>query len=338
MTNTELLDLSAINRRLLEIQKLADRGELVRDETGCGIVLLKNYSKGATSSGKPKYIGTITNIDEANFNVWNNSNAYEYFDSLPSGTGSHVVLIYYALSKYGLVISRIEKVEGYDPDMFVSHKYSEKEVASEFVTTLKASDISEKAFSVIRAVLHTGTSDEVITRFAKEYAAYSHHDNCASGLLAHTTKCIRIYNGVKGAYPFLSDAMTNDLMVIGLTLHDIGKIYEMRDGVYQKTSFVTHRGLGLEHILPYKGLIVELYGEEFFYMLCSIILQHHGEYGEAPRTLYATLVHMIDDMEAQLTSISEVLSEGITTTDAAGTKIKINGNYLNVMSNLDIAS
>ena len=332
MTSTELVDISAINKRILDIQKMADRGELVRDENGCGIVLLKNYSKGATSSGKPKYIGTIANIEEANFNVWNNSNAYEYFESLPAGTGSHVVLIYYALSKYGLVINRVEKVDGYDPESFVSRKYSEKEVASEFVTTLKASEISEKAFSVIRAVLHTGTSDEVINRFLKEYAAYSHHDNCPCGLLAHTTKCLRIYNGIKGAYPFLSDEATNDLMVIGLTIHDIGKIYEMRDGVYQKTSFVTHRGLGLEYVIQYKELICELYGEEFFYMLCSIILQHHGEYGEAPRTLYAALVHMIDDMEAQLTSISDIMTEETTTADAAGTKIKFNGSYLNVLS------
>lgn len=331
MTNYELVDVSEVNKKILDVQKAADRGETISEVSGQGVVLLKNYSKGVTGSGKPKYIGTVANIEEANFNVWNNSDAYEYFESLASGTGSHVVLVNYVVSKYGLVINRVSKVDGYDPDSFIHHKYSVKEVFAEFVSALKESDASENAMTIIRDVLHCERKDEVIARFIKEYAAYSHHDNCTSGLLAHTAKCLRIYNGIKGAYPFLEDTKTNDLMVIGLTLHDIGKIYEMHDGIYQNYSFITHRGLGLEHLLPYKAEIADLYDEGFFYMICSIILQHHGEYGEEPRTLYAALVHMIDDMEAQLTSVNEVIFEGTTTSDAAGTKIKVNGSYVNVL-------
>ena len=33
------------------------------------------------------------------------------------------------------------------------------------------------------------------------------------------------------------NSKVNDLMVISLALHDVGKIYEMHDGVYQKYSF-----------------------------------------------------------------------------------------------------
>ena len=242
------------------------------------------------------------------------------------------MFVNYVVSKYGLVISRLYKVDGFDPDAFIHHKYSVKEVFAEFVSALKDSGASENAMTIIRDVLHCERKDEVIARFVKEYAAYSHHDNCTCGLLAHTAKCLRIYNGIKGAYPFLADTTTNDLMVIGLTLHDVGKIYEMHDGIYQNYSFITHRGLGLEHLLPYKSEITDLYSEEFFYMICSIILQHHGEYGEEPRTLYAVLVHIIDDMEAQLTSINEITLEGNTTTDASGTKIKFNGNYLNLVT------
>ena len=334
MSTFSLINISELNKTLLEIQRLSDNGESpteVRDE---GIALLKNFSKGTTSSGKPKFTGTLSNMDEVKFNVWSNSSAYEYFEQLDASTSSHVVWIHYTLSKYGLVIDNIINVEGYDPDAFIYHKYSSKEKASEFIASLKESGISSAAMSVIRTVLHMDYSDFVSNRIVKEYAAYSHHDNCPTGLLAHMTKCIQIYNGIKETYSFLQDEETNDLMVISLTLHDIGKIYEMKDGVYQRFSFLTHRGLGLEHLLEYKAFIVNLYSEEFFYMLCSVLLQHHGEYGEHPRTLYSLLVHMIDDMEAQLTSIDDIVQKEAVTVDTAGTKLKYNGSYLNISSDI----
>ena len=331
MADMRLIDISTLNKKLLEIQRTADSGETPAEIKGEGVVLLKNYSQGTTGTGKPKFSGTIANIEEAKFNVWNSTGAYEYFENLPDNTPPHVVWIFYSLSKYGLVINTIVHVDGYDPEAFIYHKYNVKDMVAEFKKALEESNITDAAMTVIREVLHMDHCDPVSNRLVCEYAAYSHHDNCPTGLLAHMTKCIKIYNGVKGAYSFLEDKPTNDLMVIGLALHDIGKIYEMRDGVYQKYSFITHRGLGLEHLLFFKSLIVKLYNEDFFYMLCSVLLQHHGEYGENPRTVYAMLIHMIDDMEAQFTSIDDSLQAELATTDASGTKIKYNGTYLNIL-------
>lgn len=334
MSELSLINLSEINKQLLEIQRAASTGGSPAELHGEGIVLLKNYNQGATNSGKPKYAGTIANIDESKFNVWSNSSAFEYFSQLPAASQPHVVWICYSLSKYGLVINSIRKVDGFDPDSFVYHKYSAKQKAAEFISVLKESGISENAMSVIRAVFHMDFNDTVSNRIVREYAAYSHHDNCSSGLLAHIIKCIKIYNGIKAAYVFLADKTINDLMVISLALHDIGKIYEMHDGAYQVYSFLTHRGLGFEHLQPYKKMIINLYSEEFFYHICSVILQHHGEYGENPRTVYAMIVHMIDDLEAQLTSIDDLLINDGVTCDSAGAKIKHNGTYLNVLKTM----
>ena len=333
MTNQGLINIANVNNKILEIQRAADTGGSPPEYRGEGIVLLKNFSQGSTNSGKPKYTGTIANIDEVKFNVWNNSSAYEYFHQLSPDVRPHVVWISYSLSKYGLVISSIKDADGFNPDSFIYHKYSSKEKAVEFTSTLSASGITDSAISVIRAVFHMDYNDAVSQRIVKEYAAYSHHDNCATGLLAHTTKCIHLYNGIKKAYSFLEDSKVNDLMVISLALHDVGKIYEMHDGVYQKYSFLTHRGLGLEHLLQYKKLIVDLYDEEFFYMICSVLLQHHGEYGENPRTVYAMIVHMIDDLEAQLTTIDDLMQDNAITRDSAGAKVKYNGGYLNILQN-----
>ena len=331
MADLSLINISDVNKQILDIQRASDSGSSPVEIRGEGVVLLKNFSQGTTGSGKPKFTGTIANIDEVKFNVWNNAAAYGYFDALPTDTSPHVVWIYFSLSKYGLVINNIMAVDGFNTEAFVFHKYGAKEMASEFMNVLKSSNISENAMSIIRAVMHMDYCDPVSKRLVKEYAAYSHHDNCPTGLLAHMTKCIRIYNGFKSAYSFLADQKTNDLMVTCLALHDIGKIYEMHDGVYQAYSFLTHRGLGLEHLLPFKPLITELYDDEFFYMICSVLLQHHGEYGENPKTIYAMLVHMIDDMEAQLTSINDILANKAYTSDTAGTKIKYNGAYLNII-------
>ena len=334
MSELSLINLSEVNKQILDIQRAASSGGSPAEIRGEGIVLLKNYNQGSTNTGKPKYAGTIANIDEAKFNVWSNSSAFEYLSQLSASSQPHVVWICYSLSKYGLVINNIERVDGIDPESFIYHKYSAKQKAADFISVLKESEITENAMSVIRAVYHMEYNDTVSKRIVREYAAYSHHDNCSSGLLAHTIKCIKIYNGLKAAYTFLNDKITNDLMVISLALHDIGKIYEMHDGVYQGFSFFTHRGLGLEHLFPYRQMIVEFYNEELYYMICSVILQHHGEYGENPRTVYAMIVHIIDDLEAQLTSIDDLLLSGEVTCDSAGAKIKYNGTYLNILHNM----
>lgn len=334
MSELSLINLSEVNKQILDIQRAASTGGSPAEIRGEGIVLLKNYNQGSTNSGKPKYTGTIANIEESKFNTWNNSSAFEYLSQLPTDSQPHVVWICYSLSKYGLIINHIEGVDGFDPDSFVYHKYSAKQKATDFISVLKESGITENAMSVIRAVYHMEYNDTVSKRIVREYAAYSHHDNCPSGLLAHTVKCIKIYNGIKATYAFLKDEITNDLMVISITLHDIGKIYEMHDGIYQEYSFITHRGLGLEHLMPYKKMIVGLYSEEFYYMICSVILQHHGEYGEYPRTVYAMIVHMIDDLEAQLTSIDDLLQSGEVTCDSGGAKIKYDGTYFNILHNI----
>lgn len=333
MENNELLNINSINKKTIEVQKRAETEGNNANIKDAGIVLLKNFNKGTTSSGSPKYSGTIANIDEAKFNVWSNSIAFEYFENLPVDEAPHVVLINFTISKFGIVIDDIRKVDGYNPDSFIFHKYSVDEISSDFVNELIRSKISRNAITVIKSVLHMGQNDIINKRIAREYAAYSHHDNCPTGLLSHMLKCIKIYNGIKNTYNFLCDERTNDLMVIGLALHDLGKIYEMCDGVYQKHSFITHRGLGFEHLLYYKEMIVDLYDDDFFYMLSSVVLQHHGEFGENPKTLYAYLVHIIDDIEAQMTSIDDLLSSDTTTTDASGTKIKYNSGYLNILSN-----
>lgn len=331
------IDLKAANQRLAEIQK----NGTTSNERIKGIVLLKNYSKGETGNGNPKFSGIISNKEEMDFQIWSNKKAYEYLDSVRPVSGETVVNIDAEFSKFGLVINDMEVIEGCNPEEFIDYRYDIHETVKNFCNLIRSSGISEKALDVIKMILHMGENDEISNRICREYAAYRYHDNCRSGLLAHMTKCIKIYNGVKDCYDFLSDQRTNDLMVIALAIHDVGKIFEMYNGTYQKMSFIKHQGLGYEHALQYKDKIVVLYDEEFFYMLCSVLLQHHGEFGEPPKTLYAVLAHMIDNLDATLTSFDEVMRAELFIIDESGTKIKAgldennNTKYLNILSPIE---
>ena len=66
-------------------------------------------------------------------------------------------------------------------------------------------------------------------------------------------------------------------------------------------------------LYDHKDLIVEKKGEQFFNQLVSILSQHHGEYGERPRTVASYVVHLIDCLEANLTTINSML-EGVDST------------------------
>lgn len=115
-------------------------------------------------------------------------------------------------------------------------------------------------------------------------------------------------------YPNINKVVDNDLFALGATIHDIGKIYEYTNGVIEGNGLlVSHTTFGVEMLSKNKDFIVSLKSEEFYYRLLSIIQQHHGEFGEKPRTVEAYLVHMADYMESSFQAIEESYEKGIRT-------------------------
>lgn len=330
MTNQNRLEVSTIIKSIETISRAEAEGKAGTETKFSGIALIKNYSAGTTSTGKPKFSGIIANKDEVGFNVWSNAGAYATLSDNTIVPGETLVNVQGTTSKFGFCIDHIEILEDVDidPNEFIEFKYDWKTICKEFLDVLKNSGATEKAKEML---LHIIEDDKHVNqRFSREYAALSNHDNCPSGLIAHTCKCLKLYNGIKQSRIFLEDERTNDLMVVGLAIHDIGKVYEMYNGTYQKYSYVTHRTLGVEFLGKYKDYICEIYDEEFYYMLLSIIQQHHDEFGDPARTLYAYIVHLIDNMEATLSTLDEIITEKRYTDDASGRKIKYQDRYLNL--------
>lgn len=298
-----------------------------------GVILVNNYTIEKTKTGADYIKGTLQSGGNISFKAWNNSSAFKALrDNDYTNVPSYISGAFDAFGgSLSITLDSIQAVDGFTPDMFYKVKYDINGYVNALKTVVQQ-NISEKGFKYVEKILFN--NEEVMERFKVEFAATSHHDNCKSGLLAHTYKVCSNLNYMLRLYPSLYkrnnevDNDFKDVCMIGAVLHDVGKIYEMEFGVYQPISRVTHRYLGTELIAPYKDEIICDYSELWYYDLISIMLQHHGEYGDDCKTLCSYLVHEADNLDAKLTLIEQNLEMPSET--SSGLNIKIDGKKLSL--------
>ena len=156
---------------------------------------------------------------------------------------------------------------------------------------------------------------ELSVAMAAQYGGY--HDGKVGGLLNHIRKLLRYAEVAMTEYELLHTMSPEerDLVILGLVVHDFGKILELKNGAYTDISIVPHTYLGIEIISKYKNLIEQTYNEMFYRELQAIILEHHGEFGERPKTVYAYLVHVIDLLDSRVSGLQRKV-EGLELGDA----------------------
>lgn len=311
-------------------------GKVTTGTVVSGVVLISNYSIALTKNNKEYMNGQVLSGVKCGFKVWSNAVA---FSKMKSEEYSNTpTFIRGTVDNYNgsgsLFIEDVTAVSDFTPDQFLEQKYNVDAYYNALVNILKSS-VSEKGMSIFNKIFDSS----LVERFKVEFAASSHHDNCKGGLLAHTYKCVSLMNWVTSSYNGLISTPDNgslivnqdrkDLLMLGTALHDIGKVREMNFGVYQSCSKVTHRFLGIEMIEPYKNDIIESYDEDWYYDLVSILLQHHGEYGDPCKTLVSYIVNKVDLFESQMTYIPQLLSEKLSVS-SSGCKINIDGDWLTV--------
>ena len=303
-----------------------------------GICLIKSYSAKKTKNNKDYVDGVIQVQGGAiyNFKVWSGTNALteltqNYYENTTCNISGSVEE--YQNMKQ-LVITNVVAVNDVPEDTFFVLRYNRESYVAAFKQIL-ASSISAKGLSVYDAIV----TPEIFESFADEFAAKSHHDNCKTGLLAHTYKMLQVACWVSATYPMLvSDRNDNgvyeksqdkvDLLILGIALHDIGKIVEMHYGNYtEMSSYVGHTIFGAEMLVEHKDLIVNSYSEQWYYELLAILVQHHGEFETPCKSIMAFVIHNIDMLDATFTGISQDL-ESNAVIDASGVKIKRDGKYL----------
>lgn len=286
-----------------ELKKKSD-GELIS-----GLALLKDAQKKPTKNGSFFIDGSVEIKGSMMYKVWSNSSAFtkldtEEYSGLPVWISGKVNLYGGSTS---IVIDDLNAVNisGFDicEDDFFESKYNGQAYFKGLRDTLIKMSGSDKVVKIFDMIME-GNEE----RFRVEFAAKGHHDNCKSGLVAHTYKVLYIGKVLK-LYPHLQAAIGGyDLLYLGAAIHDIGKIVEYRNGTIQGIGQIcSHHTFGVEILLNLKDDIVALYDEEFFYRLCSIVEQHHGELEERPRTIEAYVIHLLDKFESDLQYLDQTL-------------------------------
>lgn len=290
-----------------------------------GSILLKNCSVGLTKNGKYYCYGELTSGVDVEFKAWDNSSA---FAKLRGGDLSGKVIDIVAtwneyMGRTSLVLETLGVVDNIPVENFLATRYNINAYFDALHDMLSKS-LSEKGMKLAEDIVFSNES--IAEAFRLEFAAKSHHDNCKGGLLAHTYKVCSLMNYTLSMYKNIAQTQDEkDLLMLGALLHDIGKIREMHLGNYTMESCVTHRFLGVE--LLDKASIVELYNEEWYYNLVSILLQHHGDFGDPCKTVVSAVVHKVDMFDSDMTLLSQKLEDNSVREVGS---LKIDNKYLSI--------
>ncbi|MBF7095360.1 3'-5' exoribonuclease YhaM family protein [Streptococcus sp. HF-1907] len=143
-------------------------------------------------------------------------------------------------------------------------------------------------------------------------AAKTNHHAFESGLAYHTATMVRLADAIGDIYPELNKS----LLFAGIMLHDLAKVIELSGP--ENTEY-TVRGNLIGHIALIDEEITKVLGElniddtkEEVIVLRHVVLSHHGllEYGSPvrPRIMEAEIIHMIDNIDANMMMMSTALS------------------------------
>jgi 3'-5' exoribonuclease len=158
-------------------------------------------------------------------------------------------------------------------------------------------------------------SDETLmAKLRRAPAGIKTHHAYEGGLLKHIVDLLKIAESVAPHYP----QVDRDLLLIGVFLHDIGKLDELS---YEGELSYTDSGQLIGHLV--QG-VVELdrrlqrfeqagapLPEQLIWRLQHMIVSHHGylEHGspKVPMTIEAIVLAYIDDMDAKINQATELI-------------------------------
>lgn len=284
-------------------------------------VYIKEYAERTYAEGTKSFIvGTFSNQGTVlSFKVWdanlvNMFKEYELSDMIVGVSG--------AVKEYkGVLELNVQAVdlkpECTDKSLFVKSVNVEG-VFEKFANFLNT-NISQNGVGVVMSIFQ---GESLFDRFKTEYAGSKMHDAQIGGLMNHEYKMLNIAKAVIDNDERLSgNTMLKDLIYIGIVCHDIGKVLELHNGQYTDNSFVSHIVFSIEMVSKYKGVIVKYYNENFYYQLIAIIQGHHGQWGDAPKTPFAYIVHLIDMLESQTTFTLDAYESGGTFKTSNGSQL-----------------
>jgi 3'-5' exoribonuclease len=150
--------------------------------------------------------------------------------------------------------------------------------------------------------------DEFVRKFTAAPAGIKNHHAYQSGLLEHVVTMLEVADRVAELYP----EVDRDLLLMGIFLHDIGKVdelsYERSFGYTDEGQLLGHLIMGVEMLRDKVKQATDLTGEPFppelLLRLKHMIVSHHGppEFGspKQPMTPEAIALHYLDNLDAKI--------------------------------------
>jgi len=156
-------------------------------------------------------------------------------------------------------------------------------------------------------------------KFTTAPAGIKNHHAYRGGLLAHVVSLMEVCRVVAPLYPELD----SDLLLLGAFLHDAGKIdeltYDREFGYSDEGQLIGHVVMIIstveDKVAESERLSQEKFPAELLLRLKHLIISHHGEYEfgspKLPMTLEAIALHLLDNLDAKLYSVAQILKEDV---------------------------
>jgi 3'-5' exoribonuclease len=181
----------------------------------------------------------------------------------------------------------------------------------------------------IRSAPLKALADEIIAdkalldAFKRTPAGVKHHHAYAGGLLDHVVNLLRLADRVAPLYP----ALDRDLLLVGVLVHDIGKVRELESlqgfSYTDEGQLLGHVLLGLEIVdAKIRGIEArtgQRFASEAAVRVKHMIASHHGQYEfgspKLPMTLEAVALHHLDHLDAKMAGTIQLLQNEATAED-----------------------
>jgi len=170
----------------------------------------------------------------------------------------------------------------------------------------------------LRALVECFLMDADFVRdFCRAPAGIKNHHAYLGGLLEHVVTLLDAADRLAPLYP----ALDRDLLLMGVFLHDVGKVreltYERAFAYSDQGQLVGHLVIGVEMLNEQVRRVPDLTGEPFpeelLLRLKHLILSHHGTYEfgspKLPMTPEAIALHYLDNFDAKVHSYTRYIRE-----------------------------
>ena len=177
----------------------------------------------------------------------------------------------------------------------------------------------------LRGLVECFLMDDTFTdRFCRAPAGIRNHHAYVGGLLEHVVTLLDAADKILPLYPDVD----RDLLLIGIFLHDIGKVQELSfDRVFSYTDegqLIGHLIIGVEMVNEKIEQVSDLTGEPFprelLLRIKHMILSHHGTYEfgspRLPMTPEAIALHYLDNLDAKIHTFTRDIREDHNTQSA----------------------